>query len=133
MKKSVSSKQSTTTPTTKTEPRLRRIYTASSRPSIDHEQRAANRALRPADLLARLRAEAPEVFPAAEIVGQWVWVIFTDKQPPTVTARLSQLGFHWNNKRQVWQHPCGHSNTKPNSGDPREKYGTLHAADYQPV
>ena len=112
---------------------LRRVYTVSSRPSIDHEQRAANRALRPADLLAKLRAEAPEVFPAAEIVGQWVWVVFADKQPPTVTARLSQLGFHWNNKRQAWQHPCGQSNTQPNSGDPREKYGTQHAADYQPA
>jgi len=32
---------------------------------------------------------------------------FDGKQPPTITAELAELGFHWNNHRQVWQHPCG--------------------------
>jgi hypothetical protein len=28
-----------------------------------------------------------------------------------VTAELAQLGFHWNRRRQVWQHPCGQFRT----------------------
>jgi hypothetical protein len=41
------------------------------------------------------------------VVGKWVWIQFSDKQPPTITSVLSELGFHWNNTRQAWQHPCG--------------------------
>ena len=73
-----------------------------------------------------MRIEAPDLFPQAEIIGQWVWVTFPDKQPREVTAVLAQLGFHWNNKRQSWQHPCGTPRKRPSSQDPRERYGSEH-------
>ena len=79
-----------------------------------------------------LRTEAPKFFGLAQIVGQWVWIQFTDKQPREVTATLAQLGFHWNNKRQVWQHACGVL-AEGSPDDPREKYGTTFAADAQPA
>ena len=49
-----------------------------------------------------------------------------------ITAALSQFGFHWNGKRQVWQHPCGPA-SEGSPDDPRAKYGTIHAADAQPA
>ncbi len=58
-------------------------------------------------MLALLRNEAPDFFHLAQIVGQWVWIQFPDRQPPTITARLAEFGFHRKNKRQCWQHPCG--------------------------
>jgi hypothetical protein len=45
-----------------------------------------------------------------------------------VTAQLAQLGFHWNRRRRVWQHPCGHSRTGTWI-DPRAKYPTFYPAD----
>ncbi len=57
-------------------------------------------------LLSLLRSEN-ELFDLAEVVGKWVWIQFSDKQPPTVTRVLAEIGFHWNNTRQAWQHPCG--------------------------
>ena len=81
-------------------------------------------------MLELLQRRLVRAYELAEIVGQWVWVQFTEKQPREITAELSQLGFHWNNKRQAWQHPCGHF-THGNPGDPRSKYGSRHAADQQ--
>ena len=104
--------------------------TTTTRPNIDLHQRAANRALPTAQVLDLLRSEAPQFFTRAEIVGKWVWIQFPDKQPREVTSTLAQLGFHWNNARQIWQHPCGHL-TAGSPDDPRSKYGTIHAADYQ--
>ena len=103
-----------------------------TRPRIDMAKRTANRQLATRDLLALLRSEAPSLYDIAQVVGKWVWVQFADKQPPEVTSVLAQLGFHWNNKRQVWQHPCGVL-TEGSPDDPREKYGTLFAADAQPA
>jgi hypothetical protein len=111
--------------------------TLNSQPPIDFARRRANRQLRTQDLLALLRTEAPRFYELAEVVGKWVWIQFTDKQPPEVTRVLAELGFHWNNKRQVWQHPCGDSALRtPQPGipqDPRAKYGSFHAADAQPI
>jgi hypothetical protein len=104
----------------------------SDRPRIDFAQREANRSLGTQDLLALLRSEAPALYDLAEVVGRWVWIQFADKQPPQITAVLAQLGFHWNNKRQVWQHPCG-ALTEGSPDDPRAKYGSTHAADLQPA
>ncbi len=101
--------------------------------SIDFAKRQANRQLDTQRLLALLRTEAPRLYALAEIVGTWVWVQFPDKQSREVTSALAQLGFHWNNKRQVWQHPCGPITTEASPQDPRTKYGTQHAADYQPA
>lgn len=100
---------------------------------IDLERRRANRKLQTEKLIALLRAEAPRFFEVAEIVGKWVWVQFNEKQPREVTAVLAQLGFHWNNKRQVWQHPCGTYREESSLYDPRKKYRAYFAADRQPA
>ena len=102
-------------------------------PSIDFAKRRANRQLATRELLALLRTEAPRFYDIAQVVGKWVWIQFTDKQPPQVTAILAEFGFHWNNKRQVWQHPCGHETTEASPEDPRAKYATYYAADTQPA
>ena len=98
---------------------------------IDLERRHANRKLPTERLIALLRAEAPRFFEVAEVVGKWVWVQFSEKQPREVTAVLAQLGFHWNNKRQVWQHPCGTYREESSLYDPRKKYRAYFAADQQ--
>ena len=98
------------------------------RAKIDMSLRRANRQLETERLLELLRNETPRFFELAEVVGKWVWIQFSDKQPPTVTSVLAELGFHWNNRRQSWQHPCG---TLPESADydPRERYGSYFPAD----
>ena len=101
-------------------------------PRIDYARRQANRELPTDQLLALLRSEAPRFYDLAEVVGKWVWIQFTEKQPREVTATLAQLGFHWNNARQTWQHPCGPV-TQGSPGDPRAKYGARHPADLQPA
>ncbi len=103
------------------------------RPSIDFAKRQTNRQLGTKDLLALLRTEAPRFYELAEIVGKWVWIQFPQKQPSTITARLAEFGFHWNNKRQVWQHPCGPASADSSPEDPRNKYGSRHPADLQPA
>ncbi|MBI5386771.1 MAG: hypothetical protein HZA90_19035 [Verrucomicrobia bacterium] len=115
MKKSVSSASATST----------------ARPRIDFAQRDANRNLATRDLLALLRSEAPKLYDLAQVVGKWVWIQFADKQPPTITSQLAEFGFHWNNKRQVWQHPCGPVTVDASPDDPRQKYGSFFAADQQ--
>jgi hypothetical protein len=101
-----------------------------NRPKIDLALRRANRALETENLLALLRNETPRFFEIAEVVGKWVWIQFTEKQPNEVTRVLAELGFHWNNTRQAWQHPCG---TIPfverATYDPRKRYGSYFAAD----
>ena len=101
-----------------------------SRANIDFTRRNANRNLNTEKLLALLRRETPKFFELAEVVGKWVWIQFDGKQPVTVTAVLSELGFHWNNKRQSWQHPCGLFRDQSVNFDPRRKYGSYFAADH---
>jgi hypothetical protein len=99
-------------------------------PPLDFAKRQANRQLPTEQLIALLRTEAPRFFEIAEVVGQWVWIQFTEKQPREVTSVLAQFGFHWNTKRQAWQHPCGHlSAGTPN--EPRAKYRSYFPADAQ--
>ena len=102
--------------------------TKPSRPSIDMHRRQANRALPTDGVLTLLRQEAPRFFELAEVVGKWVWIQFSEKQPPQVTSVLAELGFHWNNKRQAWQHPCG-TVAEGSDRDPRQKYGSFFPAD----
>ena len=104
-----------------------------SRPRINLARRKANQRLKTDRLLALLRKETPNFFALAEVVGQWVWIQFADKQPPTVTSVLAELGFHWNRKRQSWQHPCGMFRDLPAPFDPRQKYGSYFAADVKPA
>ena len=102
-----------------------------TRAKIDFTRRNANRALNTEKLLALLRKETPKFFDIAEVVGKWVWIQFSDKQPPTVTRVLAELGFHWNNTRQAWQHPCGTIPDERATYDPRKRYGSYFAADRQ--
>jgi hypothetical protein len=99
-----------------------------SRPKIDLKRRFANRALNTEKLLALLRNEAPIFFAVAEVVGKWVWIQFDGKQSIPVTSALSEYGFHWNNTRQAWQHPCGTIVDDRASYDPRKRYGSYFAA-----
>ena len=101
------------------------------RAKINTARRHANRALNTNKLLALLRSETPNFFELAEVVGKWVWIQFDGKQPVTVTSVLSELGFHWNNKRQSWQHPCGLFRDQSVNFDPRKKYGSYFAAERQ--
>jgi hypothetical protein len=98
-------------------------------PKIDLALRRANRALNTERLLTLLRSETPRFFEIAEVVGKWVWIQFTEKQPSDVTIVLSELGFHWNNTRQAWQHPCGTIAFEPANYDPRKRYGSYFPAD----
>ena len=104
------------------------VQQSSIRAKISTTRRHANRALNTEKLLALLRSEAPKFFELAEVVGKWVWIQFEQKQPATVTAALSELGFHWNNARQSWQHPCGMFRDLSVPFDPRKKYGSYFAA-----
>ena len=101
MKKTTSKKQ-----IERLESRPEQISTE-GKPQFDFALRRANRGLNTDDLLSLLRKDAPRFFELAEVVGSWVWITFDEKQPPEITAALSQYGFHWNNARQAWQHPCG--------------------------
>jgi hypothetical protein len=98
-----------------------------SRPPINFTLRRTNRSLATEELLARLRSERPGFFALAEVVGQWIWIQFTDKQPHDVTRVLAELGFHWNKARQSWQHPCGLFRDQASRVDPRTKYGCYPA------
>jgi hypothetical protein len=95
---------------------------------IDFRQRFQNRALSTGQVLDMLKKQAPRFWELAQVVGQWVWIQFHEKQPPQITAALSQFGFHWNRKRQTWQHPCGQFTTGSRR-DPRDKYQTYFPAD----
>jgi transposase len=104
-----------------------------SKPQIDFALRQANRKLETEKLLALLRNEKPDFFKLAEVVGKWVWIQFSDKQPPTVTRVLAELGFHWNKTRQTWQHPCGSPPVEAATYDPRRRYGSYFAAGVKPA
>jgi len=101
--------------------------TTGQRAVIDWNQRNRNRNLPTRQVLSLLKTEAPTLFAIAQVVGKWIWVSFPDKQEPAVTGRLAQLGFHWNNTRQVWQHPCGPVTVDASPDDPRAKYGATPA------
>lgn len=96
---------------------------------INFARRRVNRSLDALRLLNLLRSRAPQFFGMAEVVGRWVWVQFAQKQPQEVTSQLAELGFHWNNRRQVWQHPCGSNRREAATIDPRKMYGSYFAAD----
>jgi hypothetical protein len=100
---------------------------------IDTEARKKNRTLPTPKVLELLKTRNPGLFNLAEVVGKWVWIQFDQKQPVTVTSVLSELGFHWNNKRQSWQHPCGIFRDRSVTIDPRKKFGSYFAADVKPA
>ena len=85
----------------------------------------ANRELPLEKVLDYLRAQLPQQYELAEIVGQWVWIEFPKDTHRLAANTLWRLGFHWNQRRCVWQHPCGaFAPYSPHPGDPRSKYGS---------
>jgi hypothetical protein len=96
-------------------------------PKIDLALRRANRALATEKLLTLLRDEAPKFFELAEVVGKWVWIQFSEIPAVEIRLQLAELGFHWNNRRQTWQHPCGTIPTESADYDPRKRYGSFFA------
>jgi hypothetical protein len=92
-------------------------------PKIDLKLRRTRRTFNVFHMVNLIKKEAPELAPLTSRVGGWLWLRFDGVQPPDVTARVAQLGFHWNNNRQVWQHPCGKFHRNPASYDPRARYG----------
>ena len=96
-------------------------------PTIDMKRRRFHRGLRTERVLPLLLKEAPEFYERVEVVGKWVWLAFSEKQPPEVTAHLAELGFHWNNRRAVWQHPCG-AEAQGTAHDPHQKYQSYFPA-----
>ena len=98
-------------------------------PYVNFQQRDENRALATDKVLDLLRQWLPKAYDLAEVVGKWVWVTFPEQPAETVRGQLSQFGFHWNNSRKCWQHPCGQFATEGSGADPRQKYGSHFAAD----
>jgi hypothetical protein len=92
-------------------------------PKIDLKLRRTRRTFNVFHMVNLIKKEAPDLAPLTSRVGGWLWLRFDGVQPPDVTARVAQLGFHWNNNRQVWQHPCGRFHRNPASYDPRARYG----------
>ena len=98
-------------------------------PYVNFQQRDENRALATDKVLELLRRWMPEQFGLAEVVGKWIWITFAEQPTEQVRGQLSQFGFHWNNSRKCWQHPCGQFATEGSGADPRQKYGSRFAAD----
>ena len=81
-----------------------------------------------------LRTKLPQLYELAEVVGKWVWLDVSPARKPLLAKTLWALGFHWNNRRGVWQHPCGKFDpfgTHPS--DPRSKYRCFFPADVIPA
>jgi hypothetical protein len=93
-----------------------------------------NRELPKQKVLDFLRTRLPQQYELAEIVGKWIWLEFPAASNRAVASTLWRLGFHWNQRRCVWQHPCGAcAPFAAHPRDPRTKYGSYFAADIQPV
>ena len=93
-----------------------------------------NRELPTQTVLDLLKAQLPRQYELAEIVGKWVWLDFPAASHRAATNTLARLGFHWNQRRCVWQHPCGAcAPFASHPQDPRTKYGSYYAADLKPV
>ena len=45
--------------------------------------------------------------PVPPVVGKWVWLDVSPTSKPNLAALLWCPGFHCNQRRGVWQHPCG--------------------------
>ena len=90
-----------------------------------------NRELPTQTVLELLKAQLPRQYELAEIVGKWIWLEFRQR---SAAHTLRRLGFHWNARRSVWQHPCGAcAPFASHPQDPRSKYGSYFAADLQPA
>ena len=85
---------------------------ANVRPSSVSKTRAfaahrANRELSTQTVLDLLKAQLPTQYELVEIVGRWIWLDFPAHTHRAAANVLWRFGFHWNQRRCVWQHPCG--------------------------
>src|ERR1039457_5193935 len=88
-------------------------------------QHTANRELQAERVLDLLKAQLPRQYELAEIVGKWIWLEFPAASHRAAANTLWRLGFHWNQRRCVWQHPCGAcAPYAAHPNDPRTKYGS---------
>ena len=93
-----------------------------------------NRRLSTETILNYLRTRLPRQYELAEVVGKWVWLDVSPARKPGLASVLWALGFHWNQRRGVWQHPCGSFNPFGiHPADPRAKYRSYFPADVQPA
>jgi hypothetical protein len=102
----------------------------SSRGERGGSQHTANRELPAEKVLDLLQAQLPRQYELAEVVGKWVWLDFPAASHRASAKTLWRLGFHWNQRRCVWQHLCGaFAPYSPCLADPRTKYGSSFATD----
>ena len=113
---------------TATAPATEKTNNRPIRPYVNFEEREYNRQLPVDKVLAALKRWMPRQYELAEVVGKWIWITFPEQPIDRVRADLSQLGFHWNNTRKCWQHPCGETLPRGQQ-EPREKYATYFPAD----
>jgi hypothetical protein len=102
------------------------------RPFVDYAKRHEYRQLPMDQVVKLLSSKAPALFDLAEVVGSWIWITFPEPPAIEIRQQLAQFGFHWNNARKVWQHPCGQM-TERSPSNPREKYRAYFPADLTPV
>jgi hypothetical protein len=96
----------------------------------DFVRHCTNRTLTTETVLDYLRTQLPMQYGLAEVVGKWIWLEGSPAKKPNLANVLWALGFHWNERRGVWQHPCGVFNPLgSHPADPREKYRSYFPAD----
>jgi hypothetical protein len=104
-----------------------------SKAQPDFVRHCTNRRLSTDSVLNYLRTRLPRQYEVAEVVGKWVWLDVSPARKPGLASLLWALGFHWNQRRGVWQHPCGSFNPFGiHPADPRAKYRSYFPADVQP-
>ena len=102
---------------------------ANGRPSAVSKHQM-NRGLSTEAVLNCLRTKLPQQYEQAEVVGKWVWLDVSPARKPMLAKVLWSLGFHWNQRRGVWQHPCGKFDPLgSHPTDPRTKYRSYFPAD----
>ena len=105
-----------------------------SKPQPDFARHCQNRKLATAAVLNYLRTRLPKQYELAEVVGKWVWLNVSPASKPNLAALLWAIGFHWNQRRGVWQHPCGSFDPLgSHPTDPRAKYRSYFPADVLPA
>lgn len=114
------------------------IEGSGSNPHANHSQafkaHRENRRLHTEAVLNHLRTKLPEQYGLAEVVGKWVWLDVSPAKKPLLAKMLWALGFHWNQRRHLWQHPCGRFEpVASHPADPRRKYRSFFPADVLPA
>jgi hypothetical protein len=100
----------------------------------DFVRHCRSRRLSTEAVLNCLRKQLPRQYEVAEVVGKWVWLDVSPARKPVLASVLWALGFHWNQRRGVWQHPCGSFDPLgSHPADPRIKYRCYFAANVLPA